>query len=444
LPPVLLLKPEDFDSPQKRSQFTVCIVGCGVSGVCLGLAFADAGFKVIFEDADQSVVKTVLKAAVPFLDRQLEAKLKGYIRKELLNATNDLKAAVLTSNIIIITLNPKFEKKTVQNAEIKTACKQIGGALSRGSLVVYTGVGGLGFVEGLVKETLENTSGLTAGEGFGLAYHSKPVGEETVVAADDKFSLNVAAGILQSINSKPIKKVSDVRLAEAATLFSAMQQDVNLALANELAIFCESAHVDYIETLKLIGDASCQASLAPSVSEKSSKNEVCLLLENAESLNVKLRLPTLARQINEDMARHAFNLAQDALRVGGGTLRRAGVALLNSDELDSSSDMLVELLKTKGAKVTRYSPHLALSDVGVHKESGEETFTKKTLNEAVEGTDCLIIISGQDLGRLNLKKMRALMKSQAALVDLAGVVEPQKAEAEGFIYRGLGRGLTKK
>jgi UDP-N-acetyl-D-mannosaminuronic acid dehydrogenase len=444
LSPILLLKPEDFDSPQKRAQFTVCIVGCGVSGVRFGLAFADSGFKVICEDADQSVVKSVSKALVPLFNRQLEAKLKGCIRKEQLNATSDVKAAVSASNVIIITLNPKLNKKAAQNEEIKTACKQIGGALSRGSLVVYAGVGGLGFVEGLVKETLENTTGLTAGEGFGLAYHSKLAGEETVIAADDKFSLNAASAIFQCINTKPVKKVPDVRLAEAATLFSAVQQDVNLALANELAMLCEKAQIDYIETLKLIGNACSEASLTPSISEKPSKNEAVLLLDNAENLNVKLRLPTLARQVNEEMAKHAFGLAQDALRVGGGTLRRAKVALLDSGESETTTNMLIELFKTKGAKVTRFNPQVALSYNGTQKESGEDAFMKKTLNEAVEGTDCVVILSGRELGRLNLKKMRALMKTQAALVDLAGVVEPQKAEAEGFIYRGLGRGLTKK
>ncbi len=34
------------------------------------------------------------------------------------------------------------------------------------------------------------------------------------------------------------------------------------------------------------------------------------------------------------------------------------------------------------------------------------------------------------------------MKSPGALVDLIGVVEPA-VEAEGFIYRGLGKGLKK-
>jgi hypothetical protein len=63
----------------------------------------------------------------------------------------------------------------------------------------------------------------------------------------------------------------------------------------------------------------------------------------------------------------------------------------------------------------------------------------------VEGTNVIAIFSAQDqLGRLNLKKLRALMKPPAIIVDLAGAMEPQKVEAAGFIYRGLGRGGNKK
>jgi UDPglucose 6-dehydrogenase len=100
----------------------------------------------------------------------------------------------------------------------------------------------------------------------------------------------------------------------------------------------------------------------------------------------------------------------------------------------------VELLEAKGAKVNRYDPCSA----GVEQPEGR-TLLKKTVNEAVETTDCVVILSAQEqLKRLNLKKLRALMKSPAALVDLAGVFEPSKVEKEGFIYRGLGRGAWKK
>jgi hypothetical protein len=63
----------------------------------------------------------------------------------------------------------------------------------------------------------------------------------------------------------------------------------------------------------------------------------------------------------------------------------------------------------------------------------------------VEGTDCIVILEEQDqLKRLNLKKLRAVMKSPAAIIDLAGAIEPSKVEEVGFTYRGLGRGAWKK
>jgi UDPglucose 6-dehydrogenase len=165
------------------------------------------------------------------------------------------------------------------------------------------------------------------------------------------------------------------------------------------------------------------------------------MLESADNLNVKLRLPALSRQVNEEMVRHAVNLTQDALRSGGKPLRRAKVALLGSSlELGTASLAFVELLETKGAKVSRYDPYASES-----AEAEEVHLGKKTLNEAVEGTDCVVILSEQEqLKRLNLKKLRALMKSPAAFVDLASIIEPSKVEDAGFTYRGLGRGVWKK
>jgi UDP-N-acetyl-D-mannosaminuronate dehydrogenase len=70
---------------------------------------------------------------------------------------------------------------------------------------------------------------------------------------------------------------------------------------------------------------------------------------------------------------------------------------------------------------------------------------RRSLNEAIEGADCVVVLSGQDqFKRLNLKKLRAVMRMPAAIVDLTGIIEPQRVEKEGFLYRGLGRGVDKK
>jgi UDP-N-acetyl-D-mannosaminuronate dehydrogenase len=70
---------------------------------------------------------------------------------------------------------------------------------------------------------------------------------------------------------------------------------------------------------------------------------------------------------------------------------------------------------------------------------------KKSLAEAVEGADCTIILTEHEQFRkLNLKRLKIMMKKSSSIIDLQGVIEPDKAEKEGFIYRGLGRGVWTK
>jgi UDPglucose 6-dehydrogenase len=67
------------------------------------------------------------------------------------------------------------------------------------------------------------------------------------------------------------------------------------------------------------------------------------------------------------------------------------------------------------------------------------------LAKTIEGADCLVIVVGHNrFKRLNLKKLRLLMTKAASIIDMGQVIEPEKAEKEGFVYRGLGRGVWTK
>jgi nucleotide sugar dehydrogenase len=449
MPAVLRLKPEEIDTIEKRGKYTVSVIGCGQKGVLYATAFAEAGFRVICTDADQSLVKRLAKGKTPFSEREMESKLKSFMRTGQLSATSELKSAVSQSDIIIMTLSMKIDdKKSPDYSEVESSCKQVGAALSRGALFIYGGIAGFGFTEGVIKETLENTSGLRVGEDFGLVYtpiqisDGQPVtsiaNQELKVAAIDSASLDAASTVLGVITKKGVKQIPDVKTAELAVLFTVAKQDVNIALANELAMFCESAGLDYFEVLKLLDMR--ETSFFPTIAEEDNRSEAYLLLENAENLNTKLRLSALARQINEDMARHAVNLTQDTLRSCGKTLRRARVAVLGTAKPRTATDTFVRMLETKGAKTSLYDPLFSKNEL-----LDATRALKRSLNEAVEGTDCIVILTGQDqFKRLNLKKLQALMKKPAAIVDLVGIIEPQKVEKEGFIYRGLGRGAGRK
>jgi len=439
MPPVLNITPEEIDTNDKRSKYTMSMLGCGQKGALFAITFAEAGFKVVCSDSDQSVLKKIAKGKMPFLSPEFEGKLKGLINNGQFSVSGELKKTVSKSDIVIITVPAKVDdKKKIDYSEALNAFKQVGASLHAGALVIYGGVVGLGFIEGVAKETLENTSGLKAEQDFGLAYLPLNNSEANLklltnsqlkLAGIGKTSLEAATNILKTI-TKNVKQISDIKTAELAMLFTVAKQDADTALANELAVLCESANMDYFEVLKLLGIND--KAFWPTSVEQENKNDAYLLLESADNINAKLKLSTLSRQINEDMVKHAVNLTQDAMRSCGKNLRRAKVAVLGTS--NSVRGTFVKMLELKGAKISLFDP-------SSKREPLDSGAVKNSLNEAIEGTDCIIILTEEEqFKHLNLKKLKPLMKTPSVIVDLAGAFDRRQVEPEGFIYRGLGRG----
>jgi UDP-N-acetyl-D-mannosaminuronic acid dehydrogenase len=443
MPNVLILKPDEIDSAEKRSKLSISVVGCGRKGILYAYAFAKAGFKVSCVDPDANVIRKLARGKTPFREQEIEGKLKSLISAGQLSVTGELKKTVSRSDVVIVAVPANVdEKKKIDYTEATSILKQVGAALHSGMLVIYGEVAGLGFMEGVAKEILEDTSGLKAGVDFGLAYvpiHNSQVKQlddpaiylELKVAVFGKSGQDATLNLAKTV-AKSVGQLSNMKTAEIATLFTATKQDISAALGGELAIFCEDAGIDYFEVLKSLGFND--PSFWPAVDDQENRNEAYLLLEAAENINAKLRLPELARQVNEEMVKHAVNLTQDALRSCDKTLRRARIAVLGRVSPNTNSAVYVKSLLLKGAKASLYDPvsKSDASDVGVAKTS---------LNETVEGADCLVVLTGEEqFKRLNLRKLKALMKTPSVIVDLAGAFERSAVEAEGFIYRGLGRG----
>ena len=100
---------------------------------------------------------------------------------------------------------------------------------------------------------------------------------------------------------------------------------------------------------------------------------------------------------------------------------------------------IVKMLEHKGAKVSLYDPYVLRHELGEMQR-----LLKKTLTEATEGVDCVTVLTKHNqFRRMNLKKMKVVTRKPAAIVDLVGIVDPEKVEKQGLIYRGFGRGFGK-
>jgi nucleotide sugar dehydrogenase len=454
---ILHIKPEEIDTTEKRMKYAISIIGCGQIGVLHAYFFAEAGFRVICMDADQTRVNSILRGKMPLLKREIELKLKNHVKTGLLSAVTDFRSAVSQSDVIVITVPVEIDaKRKIKYPSLETACKHVGASLRLGSLVIVISIIGVGVTQDL-KELLENTSGLKAGADFGLAYspvrvlRRQPletfVDQERIIAAADLDSLNSASSILENIARNGVKKIENIKAAEAVTLFNEVQQDVNVALASEFAVFCEKIGIDYLEARKLVESGVCSALSLPSLTYDNIRVEPYLLSENSEDLNLKLRIPSVAREVNDLMIKHALNLTKDAMLNCGKTLRRAKITLLGISQIPNMKSSpkksvieLAKLLGAKGAKVGLYDPYFIGDELSQIQHS-----LKKNLSEALEGVDCILLSTGHDqFKHLDLKKLKVMMRMPAAIVDFEGVVEPAEVEEEGFIFRGLGRGVWTK
>jgi UDP-N-acetyl-D-mannosaminuronic acid dehydrogenase len=452
------LEAKDLDTAEKRAKYTVCVVGCGRIGLPTAGVFAETGFQVIGVDADPSVVSALRKGRASFVETGLAVLVKKYVKSGRLKATGDAIKAVSQSDIVFIVVATVIdEKKKPDYSYVEKACKDVGMGLRRGTLVIFASTVGPGVTENLVKDTLENASGLKAGKDFGLANsptRAAPgrilqdlVTYARIVGAINDESFRVAHLVLGTVCKGKIIKVRDMRTAETVKLFENVYRDVCLALSNDFGLLCEKTKVDYLEVQAAANTQPYCHLLRPGIVGGHIPKDPYLLLEEAENAGASLSLVALARRINDSMSQHAVQLARDGLSRYQKPFRRAKIALLGvsyspntKEHRGSAIGRMVKALTDKGALVRVFDPlysYKELKDLGYPAE--------RTLSKAVEGTDCMVIVVGHSrFKRLNLKKLKLLMTKSATIVDMGHVIEPEKAEKAGFIYRGVGRGVWTK
>lgn len=454
----IALQENALGNPEERRRYVLTVVGCGRMGLPTACLLSEAGFYVFCLDVNPYVVNQINKGMSPFVEPELSELLKRNLKQGRIKATTNAKEALPSSDIVVVTVDtPIDEKKRADYSNLEGSCKTIGLNMKRGTLLIVQSTVSPSVTETLVKGTLETSSGLRAGVDFGLAF--SPIRASAgrvikdlrsyvrIVSAIDKKSLKAAKAVLKTVTAGELLEVKDMKTAEAAKLFENVYRDVNIALANEFAKFCEREGIDYMKARKAANTQPYCHLLRPGIVSGHIPKDAHLLITEAESLGVRLKMTSLARKVNDDTLSRAYDLVNDAFRACEKPVKRSRIAVLGvsyrANVKETKGSLVIELarlMRKRGAYVTVFDPYFSyreLKDLGYPAEV--------TLSKTVQGTDCLVIAVGHNrFKRLSLRKLIILMKKPAAIVDLAQIVHPSKAEKEGFVYRGLGRGVWTK
>jgi nucleotide sugar dehydrogenase len=350
---------------------TIAVVGLGKVGLPLAVQYASKGASVIGCDINEAVVAAVNVGQSTIREEaNLAERLADVHRQGLLTATTDTAAAVRAANVIVVIVPLMVtEAHEIDFRAMDSATRAIGSGLQTGALVIYETTLPVGTTRERFGPILEELSGLKMGNGFSLAFSPERIRTGRIFAglADfpkivggiDPASAKKAVAFYESVLEAPVMLVSSSEAAEFTKLVETTFRDVNIALANEFALFAATRGIDVREAISAANSQPQSHVHEPGVGVGGHCIPVYpyFLINNADP--AEMQLATLARSINDGMAVHATDLLEERL----GTLAGRQIVILGlayradvKEAAYSSTLRLMNELERRGAIVSVNDP----------------------------------------------------------------------------------------
>lgn len=236
---------------------TIGVVGLGYVGLPLAVEKAKAGYNVIGFDIQEEKVNKVNNGE-NYIGDVIPADLKQLVESGKLKATSDYSFIKDVDAITICVPTPLDIYKQPNMEYVKSSTEAISKNLNAGTLVVLESTTYPGTTEELIKPILEK-NGHTIGKDIFLAYsperidpgnkHFKTKNTPKVVGGVTPACTKVAATMYRSILESEVHEVSSPAVAEMEKLLENTFRNINIALANEMAILCNKMGIDVWEVI---------------------------------------------------------------------------------------------------------------------------------------------------------------------------------------------------
>lgn len=290
----------------------VTVVGGGRMGLPLACMFGKRGAHVTVADINPSLVALIRAGECPYEEPGLPEFMRELHAAGRLDATTDTAAAASGSDAVVIIVPAHLtSERDIDLHILQAASADVGRGLRRGALVVYETTVTVGATRRSLIPALEQHSGLRAGQDFFVGYSPERVKANLVLerldttpkvvgGLDDASRLRAAA-LYRDFLGAPIDDVGTLEAAEMTKLAGMLYRDVNIALANELAAFCERAGVDF-ERVRAAANRDGEASLLlPGIGVGGHCTPVYpyFLTRESRRLGMTQRISEAAREIND-------------------------------------------------------------------------------------------------------------------------------------------------
>jgi UDP-N-acetyl-D-glucosamine dehydrogenase len=388
---------------QDDAALDLAVVGLGYVGLPLVREAVQAGMRVAGYDTDAGKVEQ-LNAGHSYID-DLSDEAVGDLLRTGFAATTDAGCLALAGTVILCVPTPLDEDGGPDLRALTGAARTLAARLRPGTLVVLESTSYPGTTEEVVRPILER-GGLLAGRDFYLAYSPERIdpGNRTfglrnipkVVGGYTPNCTQAAAAFYDRL-VETVVPVKGTREAELAKLLENTYRQVNIALMNELAVFCNELGIDLWNAIeaaatKPFGFQAFRP--GPGVGGHCIPIDPSYLSYKVRTTGYSFRFVELAREINTRMPSYVADRAQRLLNERGKPLKGARLLLLGvaykpdvTDDRESPARPLAKRLAHFGAEIAFHDPGITDWTVGDTTYHGVED-----LEPALEDADLAILV----------------------------------------------------
>ena len=350
----------------------IAVVGLGHIGLPLAVQYATRGHSVVGADINPRIVDAINRGESPHLDE--EALIEGVPRVSAagnLRATTNTREAVQGAEAVVVIVPVVVDAaRQIDFGHIDAATREIALGLQPRTLVLYETTLPVGTTRDRFGSMLAEGSGLELDDGFFLAFSPERVlvgrvfldlrRYPKIVGGTSEESGRRAVAFYQAVldEGTEVRPVANAETAEMTKLAETTYRDVNVALANEYARYAARRGIDVLEVIGAANSQPYSFIHQPGVGVGGHCIPVYPhFLFNGDP---DLRLPPMARAINEEMAAWTVALAEERI----GSLQGEPVVVLGiayradvREDAFSSAFRLRDVLKSSGARVYGHDPY---------------------------------------------------------------------------------------
>jgi nucleotide sugar dehydrogenase len=423
----------------------IAVIGLGHIGLPLAVQYASRGHDVTGVDIDEQIVETLNRGQSPHADEQaLVERVPRLVAEERLRAATWADPSGVRSAEAVVVIVPVVvdDRREVDFGPIDAATRDLAANVSNGALIVYETTLPVGTTRDRFGPMLAAGSGLELDRDLFLAFSPERVlvgrvlldlqRYPKVVGGTSSESTRRAVDFYKAVldDGTEVWAVTDAETAEMTKLAETTYRDVNIAYANELARYAARRGIDVTEVIGAANSQPYSHIHQPGVGVGGHCIPVYPhFLFNGEP---DLRLPPIARQINESMARFTVDTIEDRIgSLDGQPVVVLGIAYrgdVNEDAFSSAYRLRDELIAA-GARVHAHDPNFPPDHLRQHG------FEPYELGSGVPVRVAILQAAHEAYRSLD----PAALPGLELFVDGRNALEREPFERAGVGYVGIGR-----